>query len=223
MRHNRDGRKLGRTASHRKAMLGNMVTSLFLRERIRTTTAKAKEARRLAERMITFARRGTLADRRHVARTVHDPSVLKKLFDEIGPRFKDRPGGYTRILRTGVRKGDAADTAILELLGEKDEGRKKTKSRKTYRKIDIPESPVIRARKAAREAADEAAAAEAAAKAAEKKAAEEAEAKAAEEAAAAEAEAAPEEAPAEEAEADAGEATGEAETAGEPPADEEKK
>jgi len=207
-------------------MLGNMVTSLFLRERIQTTTAKAKEARRLAERMITFARRGTLADRRHVARTVHDPAVLRKLFDEIGPRFKDRPGGYTRILRTGVRKGDAADTAILELLGEKDEGRKKTKSRKTYRKIDIPESPMIRARKAAKKAADEAAAAETAAKAAEeaeKKAAAEAEAKAAEEAAAAEAEAAPEEAPAEEAAADAGEAPGEAETAGEPPADEEKK
>ncbi|MBN1884916.1 MAG: 50S ribosomal protein L17 [Candidatus Krumholzibacteriota bacterium] len=199
MRHNRDGRKLGRTASHRKAMLGNMVTSLFLRERIRTTTPKAKEARRLAERIITFARRGTLADRRHVAKTVHDHAVLRKLFDEIGPRFKERPGGYTRILRTGVRKGDAADTAILELLGENDQGRKKTASRKTYRKIDVPESPTIKAKAAAKKAAEEAAAAKAAEEAAE------AEAKAAEAAAA---------------EAEAGEETPEAgEAAGEAPAD----
>jgi len=127
MRHNRDGRKLNRTASHRKAMLRNMVTSLFDNERIHTTTSKAKEAKRLAERMITFARRGDLSARRHVAKTVRDPEVLQKLFSEIGPRYVDRPGGYTRVLKLGMRRGDAAQTAILELIPEGDEGRKKKK------------------------------------------------------------------------------------------------
>lgn len=151
MRHNHDRRKLNRTASHRRAMLRNMVTSLFARERISTTTAKAKETRRLAERMITFARRGDLAARRHVARTVNDPGVLQKLFDEIGPRYADRPGGYTRILKLGIRRGDAAETAILELIGEDDEGRKKKKkSRKKHHKVEVPASPV---RAAAPEAA----------------------------------------------------------------------
>jgi large subunit ribosomal protein L17 len=110
MRHNKDGRKLNRTASHRKALMRNMVTSLFTSERIETTTAKAKEARRVAERMITFARRGDLAARRHVAKTVQNPKILKKLFDEIAPRYTDRPGGYTRVLKLGVnRKGDNQD------------------------------------------------------------------------------------------------------------------
>ncbi len=143
MRHNKDGRKLGRTASHRRALMRNMVTSLFASERIETTTPKAKEVRRVAERMITFARRGDLAARRHVAKTVQKPEVLKKLFDEIAPRFADRPGGYTRVLKLGARrKGDNAERAILELIGEKDEGRKKKKQRKTYRKMDIPKAPV---------------------------------------------------------------------------------
>ncbi|MCK4349625.1 MAG: 50S ribosomal protein L17, partial [Candidatus Krumholzibacteria bacterium] len=91
MRHNKDGRKLNRTVSHRKALMRNMVTSLFTSERIETTTAKAKEARRVAERMITFARRGDLAARRHVAKTVQNPKILKKLFDEIAPRYTERP------------------------------------------------------------------------------------------------------------------------------------
>jgi len=198
MRHNIDHKKLGRTASHRKAMLSNMVTSLFERERIETTTVKAKEAKRLAEKMITFARKGDLAARRHVARTVKDPVVLRKLFDDIAPRYVDRPGGYTRVLKTGVRKGDAAQTAILELVGKDDKPRgKKKNSRKTHHKVEIPESPVIAAKKAAEAAAE--------AEAAEAKAAEEAAKKAEEEAAAAEAAAAEEavepeaeEAPAEE-------------------------
>ncbi len=189
MRHNIDHKKLSRTASHRKAMLSNMVTSLFERERIETTTVKAREAKRLAERMITFARKGDLAARRQVAKTVKNSTVLKKLFDEIAPRYIDRPGGYTRVLKTGVRKGDAARTAILELVGKDDKprGKKKT-TRKTHHKVDIPESPVIAAKKAA----------EAAAKQAEEeaKAAEEAAKKAEEEAAAAEA--AADEVPAEE-------------------------
>ena len=143
MRHNKDGRKLNRTVSHRKALMRNMVTSLFTSERIETTTAKAKEARRVAERMITFARRGDLAARRHVAKTVQNPKILQKLFDEIAPRYTERPGGYTRVLKLGVnRKGDNAERAILELVGEKDEGRKKKKKpRKTYHNVDIPQSP----------------------------------------------------------------------------------
>ncbi len=158
MRHNMDHRKLGRTASHRKAMLSNMVTSLFERERIETTAAKAKETRRVAERMITFARKGDLAARRHVARTVRNPEVLRKLFDEIAPRYAGRPGGYTRVLKTGMRKGDAAPTAILELVGKDDKPRgKKKASRKTYHKVDVPESPVIKARKEAEAAAKKAA------------------------------------------------------------------
>jgi len=152
---------LGRTSSHRKALMRNMVTSLFASERIETTAPKAKEVRRVAERMITFARRGDLAARRHVAKTVQRPEVLKKLFDEIAPRYADRPGGYTRVLRLGAhRKGDNAQRAILELIGEKDEGRKKKKQRKTYHKVDIPKAPAKakKAGKKAEEAAEEAAA-----------------------------------------------------------------
>jgi large subunit ribosomal protein L17 len=159
MRHNRDGRKLGRTASHRRALMRNMVTALFASERIETTTPKAKEVRRVAERMITFARRGDLAARRHVAKTVQKPEVLKKLFDEIAPRFTDRPGGYTRVLKLGVRrKGDNAERAILELLGEKDEGRKKKKQRKKYHKVDIPKAPVKAKKEKAKAAGKEEAA-----------------------------------------------------------------
>lgn len=116
MRHRRTVPKLGRTASHRKAMLRNMVTSLFREERVETTVPKAKEARRVAERMITVAKRGSLHARRRAGRVVRDAAVLKKLFDEIAPRFAERPGGYTRILKTGFRSGDNAPLSILELL-----------------------------------------------------------------------------------------------------------
>jgi large subunit ribosomal protein L17 len=129
-----------------------MVTSLFKSERIRTTTAKAKEARRVAERLITFAKRGDLSAKRHVARTVREAEVLKKLFDDIGPRFADRQGGYTRILRLVRRPGDNADMALLELLkaDEKNRGKKK-KSMKKYHKVDIPGSPVVVQEKKAHE------------------------------------------------------------------------
>ena len=116
MRHRKDHRKLSRTHSHRKALLRNLVTSLFIHERIETTVAKAKEARRLGERMITFAKRGDLPARRHVARFVHGDDVVRKLFDTVAPWYAERNGGYTRIVRIGRRLGDAGETALLELV-----------------------------------------------------------------------------------------------------------
>jgi large subunit ribosomal protein L17 len=116
MRHRRDGRKLSRTAAHRRALLSNLATALFEHERIETTLAKAKEARRVAERLITQAKRGDLHSRRLVARRVRDPEVLQKLFESIAPWYTSRPGGYTRILRTRTRLGDAGEMAILELV-----------------------------------------------------------------------------------------------------------
>lgn len=116
MRHRKSVPKLGRTSSHRKAMFRNMVTSLFREERVVTTVPRAKEARRVAERVITFAKRGDLHARRQAARVVNDNEVLQKLFEDIGPRFAERPGGYTRILKTGFRKGDNAPMSILELV-----------------------------------------------------------------------------------------------------------
>jgi large subunit ribosomal protein L17 len=116
MRHRVSFRKLSRTHEHRRALLRNLVTSLFLHERIETTVAKAKEARRVAERMITFAKRGDLSARRHVDSYVFDPDATRKLFDTIAPWYKDRPGGYTRIIRLGRRLGDAGEIAIWELV-----------------------------------------------------------------------------------------------------------
>ena len=116
MRHRKKGRKLQRTASHRRAMLRNLATSLFRHERIETTTAKAKELRPYAERLITLARRGDLHARRLVARKIQDREVLGKLFDEISARYTERPGGYTRILKLGNRKGDAAEISLIELV-----------------------------------------------------------------------------------------------------------
>ncbi|HIL90208.1 MAG TPA: 50S ribosomal protein L17, partial [Gemmatimonadetes bacterium] len=113
MRHRKKGRKLQRTASHRRAMLRNLATSLFRHERIETTTAKAKELRPYAERLITLARRGDLHARRLVARKIQDREVLGKLFDEISSRYAERPGGYTRILKLGNRKGDAAEISLI--------------------------------------------------------------------------------------------------------------
>jgi large subunit ribosomal protein L17 len=116
MRHRKKGRQLSRTASHRKATLRNMATSLFRHGRITTTTAKAKELRPFAERLITLAKRGDLHARRLVARRIGDREVLGKLFDELGPRYESRPGGYTRILKLGNRQGDAAEMALIELV-----------------------------------------------------------------------------------------------------------
>ena len=117
MRHRRKGRKLSRTASHRRATLRNLATALFRHGRIKTTTAKAKELRPYAEKLITLARRGDLHSRRLVARRIQDRGVLSRLFDDIAPRYLERPGGYTRILKLGHRKGDAAEMALIELVG----------------------------------------------------------------------------------------------------------
>lgn len=117
MRHRRDHKQLSRTMEHRKALLRNLVTALFQYERIHTSVAKAKEARRLAERLITRAKRGDLHARRHVARFVYRETVTKKLFDTIAPWYAERPGGYTRIVRIGKRRpGDNSEIAFLELI-----------------------------------------------------------------------------------------------------------
>ena len=116
MRHRKDHRRLGRKREHRHALLRNLVTALFQYERIETTVAKAKETRRLAERMITFGKQGDLAARRHVARFVMKPEVVSKLFATIAPWYTERNGGYTRIVRIGHRLGDAGETAYLELI-----------------------------------------------------------------------------------------------------------
>lgn len=109
-------RKLGRDSSARKALLRGIVTSLFQHERIETTEAKAKELRKVAEKMLTLAKRGDLHARRQVLAYMMDEGVVKKMFDEIAPKYKDRQGGYTRIIKTGVRQGDAAPMVIIELV-----------------------------------------------------------------------------------------------------------
>jgi large subunit ribosomal protein L17 len=116
VRHRNKGRQLSRTATHRKATLRNLATALFRHERIETTTAKAKELRPYAERLITLARRGDVHARRLAGRKIQDRQVLGKLFDDIAPRYAERPGGYTRILKVGNRKGDAAEMSLIELV-----------------------------------------------------------------------------------------------------------
>jgi large subunit ribosomal protein L17 len=117
MRHKKFGRALGRSSAHRSAMFRNMVTSLFEHERIVTTVEKAKEMRPIAEKMITLAKRGDLHARRQALAYIRSKKIVAKLFDQIGEQFKDRNGGYTRIVQTGTRQGDAASMAILELVG----------------------------------------------------------------------------------------------------------
>jgi large subunit ribosomal protein L17 len=132
MRHLVKGKKLRRNTAHRRALLRNIVTSFLEKERIRTTLAKAKAARPLAEKMITLAKKNSLHARRQAIRFILREPVVAKLFDEIGPRFSERPGGYTRIVKIGPRAGDGADMAILELIGSefKKKEKKKEKSKK---------------------------------------------------------------------------------------------
>jgi len=117
MRHLVSGRKLNRTASHRRAMFSNMAMSILDKERITTTVAKAKEVRGVVERLITYGKKGDLHAIRIAARRINDEKILKKLFEDIAPSYKDRNGGYTRILKTEDRKGDNAPMAIIELVG----------------------------------------------------------------------------------------------------------
>ncbi len=116
MRHGKKGRALGRTSEHKLALLRNMASSLFQHGRIETTEAKAKELRPFAEKLITLARRGDLHSKRRAARHIQDRAVLVRLFDQIGPAVGERPGGYTRILKTGFRAGDGAEKALIELV-----------------------------------------------------------------------------------------------------------
>ena len=146
MRHLRKSRRFGRSPSHRRAMFNNMVTSLFLHERILTTLDKAKELRRLAEKLVTLGKRGDLAARRLAAmrlqtqgrregkRTISEETALRRLFETIAPRFADRPGGYTRIIRTGRRLGDNAPMAFIELLPEERKAAPKDKKDKKGKK-----------------------------------------------------------------------------------------
>lgn len=116
MRHRHGGRKLNRTSSHRRAMFRNMATSLLKHEQIRTTLPKAKALRGVVERMITLGKRGDLHARRQALGYLNDETVVRKLFDTLGPRYTERPGGYTRVLKAGFRYGDSAPMAVIELV-----------------------------------------------------------------------------------------------------------
>jgi len=130
MKHKRGFNPLQRMASHRKALHRNMVTSLFKQERIRTTKAKALEVRRTAEKMITRAKEDTVHNRRIVSSRLYNEGIVAKLFTVIAPRMKDRNGGYTRIIKLGERKGDAAEVVILELVDYKLDTSEKKKAKK---------------------------------------------------------------------------------------------
>ncbi|MEW5902346.1 MAG: 50S ribosomal protein L17 [Acidobacteriota bacterium] len=132
MRHRVKGRRLRRPTAHRLALLRNLVTSFLEKERVRTTLAKAKEARPLAEKMITLGKKGTLPARRRATSFIRKESVVTKVFDDLGPRFGQRPGGYSRIVKLGPRSGDGALMAMLELIGS--EYKKKVKKKKEAKK-----------------------------------------------------------------------------------------
>jgi len=127
MRHKVKGKRLGRDSAQRKALLRNLTTSFMEKERISTTLSKAKALRPVAEKMITLAKKNTLHSRRMALRVIYKKDVVKKLFEDIGPRFSERPGGYTRIVKLGPRAGDGAEMALIELVGS--EFKKKTKKK----------------------------------------------------------------------------------------------
>jgi large subunit ribosomal protein L17 len=157
-RHANTGRKLSRNTSHRKALLDNLVRAVILEESIRTTTPKAKEAKRLVERVITKAKANTLAARRLVHKTVRDQAALAKLFGTIGPRFKERPGGYTRLIHTSNRVGDNAPMSILELVVKSEKAEKPAEPEKKAdeaRKAEATAEKPAKQKKAKKEAAPE--------------------------------------------------------------------
>lgn len=146
MRHMNRGRKLNRTMAHRKALFRNLVLALLKHERIKTTDAKAKDLRHFADRMVTLGKRGDLAARRLAYNFMQSRDAVKKLFDEIAPRFKDRPGGYTRVIKFGFRRGDAAPLSIIEFtdVSERQEMKKPPKKRaqRRDREKQMPERRV---------------------------------------------------------------------------------
>lgn len=157
MRHQKTGRKLSRRKEHRKAMLSNLAASLIIHGRVKTTDAKAKEVRPFVERLVTFARRGDLHARRIVHSRLRDASAVKKLFDEIGPQFAGRFGGYTRIVKLGFRPGDNSPVSLIEFVSE-DEPKKAPKKKKTSKtkapKPSKAETPVVEKTAPETEAAD---------------------------------------------------------------------
>ncbi|HEX5034893.1 MAG TPA: 50S ribosomal protein L17 [bacterium] len=171
MRHQVRKKRFGRHSSHRIAMFRNMVTSLIEAERITTTLAKAKELRRFAEKMVTLAKTGTLHARRQAAAYVRGSSAVQKLFAELGPRFKERQGGYTRILKLGNRLGDGAEMAIIEYLGYQPRVKKaKTETPAAEAKAEKKEKPAKKEKAEKKEKVEKKAKAEKAPKAKKEKA-----------------------------------------------------
>ena len=130
MRHLKAGRKLGRSSAHRNSLYRNLVAELLRHDRIKTTDEKAKEVRRFADRMVTLGKRGTLDARRRAAAFLRDPKVVRRLFSDVAPRFTDRAGGYTRIVKLGQRAGDAAKVSMIELTGTSETVERQKKKRK---------------------------------------------------------------------------------------------
>ena len=141
MRHLNAGRKLNRTSAHRKALFKNMVLALIRHERIRTTDPKAKELRRIADRMVTLGKQNDLAARRRAFAFMQSHEAVKKLFDEIAPRFKDRNGGYTRVIKFGHRRGDAAMLSVIEFTGQEEQTKAKKPRRRSAKKEEAAEQP----------------------------------------------------------------------------------
>lgn len=163
MRHLNDHRKLGRTTKHRKSLLRNLSESLIKSDRIQTTLCNAKEGKRFIEKLITKARKDTLAARRLVAKDIHDPDALKRLFSTIAPKFSTRPGGYTRIIKLNPRRGDNSQMALLEFVGneKKEEEKPKRKKRirlpgrKRVKKDEAAETPKAKSSKAVKPVPEE--------------------------------------------------------------------
>ena len=155
MNHKNGFNPLSRTTAHRRAMSRNMVTSLFRYERITTTKSKALEVRKSAEKLITRAKEDTVHNRREAAKFISDEKILNKLFTEIGPRMKERNGGYTRVLKLGFRQGDAADVVILELVDYKLESEEEKAEKKAAKKAPAKEEKPKKAATKSKEAAPE--------------------------------------------------------------------
>ncbi|MBN1481431.1 50S ribosomal protein L17 [candidate division KSB1 bacterium] len=140
MRHLKAGKKLGRNASHRKATMANLAAALIEHKSIITTKPKAKAARAVVERLITFAKRGDLAARRQVLRTIRDKKLVQELFEKIAPKYENRPGGYTRVIKIGNRKGDDAPMAVFELVGYEGTQTEKIERARRRREMKVKES-----------------------------------------------------------------------------------